>query len=138
MGFSVGWDSNWKRDIGYGVPSICDHPGCTTEIDRGLGYICGSNPHGGEHGCGLFFCTAHLSYYGRRDSDRSISNPQLCLRCGKKSKRGPFEPTADTLEWMEHKLHDNSWYQWRVGEPEAVKLLREAVKAIRHPKVTET
>ena len=60
MGWSVGYDSKWERDIGYGVPAICDHPGCNKEIDRGLGYVCGGEPYGGEHGCGLFFCGEHL------------------------------------------------------------------------------
>lgn len=41
MGWSIGFDSNWNRDIGYGVPAFCDHPGCTAEIDRGLAYVCG-------------------------------------------------------------------------------------------------
>lgn len=140
MGYSVGWDSNWKRDIGYGVPSICDHPGCTTEIDRGLGYVCGSGPYGGEHGCGLFFCGAHLASYTRRTDvggPRLNLSVSLCERCGKKSKKGPFEPTADTLEWMEHKLGDPSWAQWREHEPEAVKRLLLACDALRHPKVIE-
>src|SRR4051812_7048849 len=26
MGWSIGYDSNWQRDIGYGVPAFCDHP----------------------------------------------------------------------------------------------------------------
>ena len=24
MGWQVGYDSKWQRDIGYGVPAICD------------------------------------------------------------------------------------------------------------------
>jgi len=32
MGWSIGYDGNWKRDIGYGVPAYCDFPGCWTEI----------------------------------------------------------------------------------------------------------
>ena len=28
MGWSIGYDTNWKRDIGYGVPAKCDHPRC--------------------------------------------------------------------------------------------------------------
>lgn len=26
MGWSLGFDSNWNRWIGYGVPAYCDHP----------------------------------------------------------------------------------------------------------------
>ena len=36
MSWSIGYDDNWDRDIGYGVPAYCDHPGCNEEIDRGF------------------------------------------------------------------------------------------------------
>ena len=76
MGWSIGYDENWKRDIGYGVPSTCDHSGCGAEIHRGLSFVCGGDAYGGEHGCGLFFCRDHLTHAGdRRD------NAQLCRRC---------------------------------------------------------
>ena len=26
MSWAVGWDSNWYRDIGYGVPATCEEP----------------------------------------------------------------------------------------------------------------
>ncbi len=26
MGWSIGYDKNLKRDIGYGVPATCEHP----------------------------------------------------------------------------------------------------------------
>lgn len=74
MGYSIGYDENWKRDIGYGVPAICDHPGCGKAIDRGLSYVCGGMG-GGQYGCGLFFCEEHL-YYGIVDASES-----LCERC---------------------------------------------------------
>lgn len=35
MGWAVGYDSNWRRDIGYGVPALCDQPDCVEEIDSG-------------------------------------------------------------------------------------------------------
>ncbi len=38
MSYAVGNCGKHKRHIGYGVPAICDHPDCTEEIDRGLGY----------------------------------------------------------------------------------------------------
>ena len=50
MGWSIGYDSNWDRDIGYGVPAYCDHPDCNEEIDRGLSYVCGGEPYGGDRG----------------------------------------------------------------------------------------
>ena len=98
MGWSVGYDGRWERWIGYGVPSICDQPGCEAEIDRGLGYVCGSEPYGGEHGCGLFFCSRH-------------GGDDLCDRC--LAGEDPHEPTPDTEEWIEHQRTDPTWAAWR-------------------------
>lgn len=127
MGWSIGWDTRWNRDIGYGVPATCDHPGCGAEIDRGLGYVCGDEPFGGEHGCGLFFCGKHTEWTGRRGTDRRVTHPQLCERCAKRSKRGPFTPTPDHPTWIRHKLKDPSWKQWRDENPEGVALLKKAL-----------
>jgi hypothetical protein len=113
MGWSIGFDSNWNRDIGYGVPATCDHPGCNKEIDRGLSYVCGGEPFGGEHGCGLYFCIDHLVFAG--EARRSVL---LCNRCryGKK----PYIPKPDTQDWINWKLTDESWQQWRDENPEEV------------------
>lgn len=102
MGWSIGWDSTWNRDIGYGVPAYCDHPECWAEIDRGLGYVCGGDPYGGEHGCGLFFCGRHL-FHGKHG-----------LRC-KQCNHGkqPFTPKEDHPDWLHFKETDSSWAFWR-------------------------
>ena len=110
MGWSIGYDSKWKRDVGYGVPATCDHPGCGELIDRGLAYICGGEPGGGEHGCGLFFCDAHLII--------GAMPRQTCDRCTCDGEY--FEPTSDTQEWVNHKLTDESWERWRQENPEKV------------------
>lgn len=104
MGWSIGFDSKWQRDIGYGVPAVCDHPDCDKEINRGLGYVCGGSPHGGDDGCGLFFCEQH----GYVDD--------LCERCS--GGKEPFEPKPDTEEWRNHKKTHESWRQWREENPE--------------------
>ena len=39
--------------------------GCDEVIDRGLGYICG-RMHGGEGGCGRYFCGEHEGWAGPR------------------------------------------------------------------------
>ena len=115
MGWSVGYDSNWNRDIGYGVPATCDHPGCGEEINRGLAYVCGNQqPYGGEDGCGLFFCGKH-------------GGGSLCERCEGKRKKSAFEPTPDVPEWIEWKLTDESWKRWRDENPEEVAALRAAL-----------
>lgn len=106
MGWSVGYDEHWNRDIGYGVPSICDHPDCSEEIHRGLAHVCGSEPKGGERGCGLYFCGEHLYW------NEDIVN--ICERCRK--GREPFDPKPDTEEWIHHKMTHPSWDEWRKGQ----------------------
>jgi hypothetical protein len=113
MGWSIGYDDNWKRDVGYGVPATCDHPGCDVAIDRGLAYVCGGDPYGGEHGCGLFFCEKHRYYAARRDAE-------LCARCHASRHNNPFKPKPDTAEWITHKLTHPSWAEWRAEHPDFV------------------
>lgn len=121
MGWQVGYDLRWQRDIGYGVPAICDRPKCGAEIDRGLSYVCGSEPRGGELGCGLYFCERHLT--GRRKSgDRRV---WVCGRCDK--SRPPYDPTPDTAEWLTWKLTDESWQRWRDEHPAEVEAIKRAL-----------
>ena len=116
MGWSIGYDTNWGRGIGYSVPAICDHPKCNKKIDRGLAYVCGGGAYGGDKGCGLYFCSKHL-YFGR-----SEDAPQLCKRCMQYKK--PYTPKPDTREWIEWKLNDKSWEEWRKENPKEVKQMR--------------
>lgn len=108
MGWSIGYDDTWQRDIGYGVPAYCDHPDCNAKIDRGLAYVCGDNPFGGDDGCGLYFCEKHLGYLCRRGH---FYSPQICERC--ESGEDPFDPSPDHPEWITWKLTDDSWREWR-------------------------
>jgi hypothetical protein len=107
MGWSIGYDEKWKRDIGYGVPAWCDHPDCNEEINRGLAYVCGGEPYGGERGCGLFFCGQHRF-------------PTLCESCShERSTDSQAKP--DHPEWIQWKLTDESWAEWRSENPAFVK-----------------
>jgi len=124
MGWSIGFDSNWNRDIGYGVPAFCDHPGCGKEIDRGLSYVCGGEPYGGERGCGLFFCSEHLFLHAKL--------PQLCTRCH--NRRPPYKPTADHPEWVQWKMTDESWGQWRLENAPLVEKWNESQANAQHAK----
>ena len=57
-----------RRPAGYMVLATCDKRGCGAEIDRGLGYLCGTVPgqfHGGP-GCGRYYCGDHLGPVGPR------------------------------------------------------------------------
>jgi len=120
MGWSIGFDAKWDRDIGYGVPCTCDQPGCDKKIDRGLSYVCGADAYGGDKGCGLFFCDTHL-YLGFG------SDPQMCKRCC--ADAAPYEPKPDIAEWIDWKLTDDSWEQWRLDNPEEVKKLSGTIKS---------
>jgi hypothetical protein len=117
MGWSIGYDSTWDRDIGYGVPAYCDHPGCGKEIDRGLAYVCGGEPYGGDFGCGLYFCAEH----------RGFGRHQLCERCT--YHKEPFDPTPDHPTWLRHKLKDLSWARWRQENSTKVEQMRAALRA---------
>ena len=108
MGWSIGFDSNWNRDIGYGVPATCDHPKCSKRIDRGLSYVCGSEPYGGEFGCGLFFCEEHFIYRTPHSSNYAV---QLCPRCYRYKPAYGAKP--DCKEWIDFKMTDESWAEWR-------------------------
>ena len=111
MGWSVG--KHEGRDVGYGVPAYCDHPGCAKEIDRGLGYICGhEQPGGGDEGCGRFFCSEH-------------GGGGLCCAC--RDGKSPFPPSADHPDWINHKLTDESWKPWRDQNPSEVERMRRTI-----------
>lgn len=118
MGWSIGYDDNWGRDIGYGVPAHCDHPGCKNKIDRGLGYVCGGEPYGGEYGCGLFVCSEH-----QHANNNCL---QLCQHCADR-RRKKLVPSQDHPEWMQWKLTDPSWQEWRDKNPAAVEAIRAAL-----------
>lgn len=122
MGWSIGYDSRWQRDIGYGVPALCDQPGCAERIDRGLGYVCGGRPYGEEHGCGLYFCEAHR-WYGEQE-DAQI----LCQRCN--DGEPAYEPKPDIPEWLRWKLTDGSWQQWREENPAELAAIREGLAEV--------
>ena len=77
MGWSYGINSE-GREVGYSVQATCDHPGCETQIDRGLAYVCGGMHDGGDYGCGRYFCGEHM-YWSPRRGER-------CARCNRLTK----------------------------------------------------
>lgn len=115
MSWAIGFDSTWRRDIGYGVPAFCDHPYCRAEIDRGLAHVCGDEPYGGEEGCGLYFCAQH-----RRHTKHGKA---VCERCGRGSY--PFHLSGEHPDWVKHKLTDDSWAAWRADNPAEVARLQQ-------------
>lgn len=130
MGWAVGYDDNLKRDIGYGVPAICDHPGCTTKIDRGLSYVCGGEPYGGEHGCGLHFCNQHLEYHPTSGIDDDCDWAQLCQYCREDAVKDHYDIQNDCPQWMYWKLTDYSWQEWRDENPNQCSQMRKIMQEI--------
>lgn len=63
-------------EAGYTVEAVCEEEGCTEQIDRGLGFLCGATPGGDEYGCGGYYCGQHL-YGGIGPAEG------LCARCSK-------------------------------------------------------
>jgi hypothetical protein len=102
------------RDQGYGVPCLCDHPGCNKQIDRGVAYACGGDP---MENCGLFFCGEHLAHY--KDEETGSWSSAVCERCADEDAE-PFDPKPDIQEWIDWKLTDESWSKWRDENPEWV------------------
>lgn len=138
MSWAVGYDVNWDRDVGYGVPSVCDHPDCDEKIDRGLSYVCGDQPYGGSNGCGLYFCSKHLETIWDDEGDEIVEvdgEPlnQVCASCAERHRSGqsiqPFRPKPDTTEWINHKLTDPSWGPWRAANPCEVNDMRKVLAA---------
>ncbi|MBM9509960.1 hypothetical protein [Actinacidiphila acididurans] len=62
-------------EAGYAVETVCEESGCTEQIDRGLGCLCGQTPGGDEYGCGGYFCGQHLHIGPSEDTG------DLCARC---------------------------------------------------------
>lgn len=120
MGWSIGYDRNLKRDVGYGVVAYCDHPGCKRKINRGLAHVCGGDMYGGEFGCGRHFCSDHLYsktlFFNNPENNtrteiQSFTLPQLCERCLNHKKPFPIKP--DHPEWKRWKKNHPSWLEWR-------------------------
>lgn len=126
MGWSIGYDETWQRDIGYGVVAYCDHPDCDKEIDRGLDHVCANQEPRGGAGCGLYFCDEHHNCYVEEDDD--LDN--CCERCrgGKES----FNVKPEHPLWIQFKMTDYSWRTWRKenGHPEPTKEDRAAWKKV--------
>jgi hypothetical protein len=121
MGWAVGENAQ-GRDVGYGVPSVCDHPDCSAPIDRGLSHVCGGMHDGDEHGCGRYFCDQHMHRGCREDSSGEEEWVNLCERCT--AGQSPFKPKPDTPDWLNLKLTDESWQRWREENPDAVAEIR--------------
>jgi hypothetical protein len=55
----------------------------------------------------------------------TVFGPQLCDRCAKRRK--PFDAKPDVSEWIDWKLTDPSWEQWRDENPEEIERLETLI-----------
>jgi hypothetical protein len=116
MSWAVGEDEELGRDIGYGIPSFCEHPDCNEVIDRGMGCACGGE-HGNHRGCNRYFCERHLYYaWGGEGVDATVDllAGQLCAMCVNDGP-GRFPTKPDMLAWTYFKMTDPSWHRWRLS-----------------------
>jgi hypothetical protein len=126
MGWSVGYDSKWQRDIGYGVLAFCDEPGCNEVINRGLAYVCcGEEPYGGDKGCGLYFCQQHQKTSYPLDGDGEEDEVEDPI-CGHGNFAEEYTAKPDHPDWIHHKLTDETWQKWRDENPKQVVILSAA------------
>ncbi len=73
-----GLDSN-GRNIGYLFTAVCDHPGCSAIIDRGLSYVCGTMHGEDTYSCEKYFCEDHRVFVDIPNGGTEY----LCLECAK-------------------------------------------------------
>jgi len=118
---------------GYGVPSYCEHPDCSEEIDRGMAHACGGEPFS-EIGCDKYFCGKHLVLAGFDLDNLPCKHIKKCkCECGFVCERcaageSPFDYKPEHPTWVKHLLKDKSWAKWRKENPQEVKELRAALR----------
>ena len=125
-----------RRYGGYGVPTICEHPDCNKEIDRGMSYACGGEPFS-EYGCDMYFCSEHVVGIAvtpegelikcdhlREDCDYQFY--EVCKPCSTRDPDVKFFPhKPEHPDWVKHLLTDESWAQWREENPVEVEQMQE-------------
>lgn len=99
MGWGNCGSDSGGRPIGYMFQAVCDHPGCNSEIDRGLSYACGGMHGKLEIGCEKYFCEKHL-FTTVKDQDDLVS---VCEECSKY--------LLSTKEWAENEEEGYSEYK---------------------------
>lgn len=123
MGYKIGYQGKFKRFLGYGIPAICDHPGCETEIDRGMGHACYEGvPY--DSACGGFFCSEHHENYVYPDEIEDLHQEELNQLGldpdedysdidGAVCCRHSMEKHKEAATWINFILTDESWEKWR-------------------------
>lgn len=144
MSWAIGFSENQNRDVGYAVPAICDHPGCTAEIDRGIAYMCCEISPDHHATCGGFYCAYHRESYIYGDELDDMDESELeahnidkdsdavaeAIDDGDivKCLHEPIEKGKENAAWLEHCLKDETWQDWRNENPAMVTAYQEALK----------
>lgn len=142
MSWEIGFNENQNRDVGYSVTAICDHPGCTAEIDRGLGYVCCEDINH-RACCGAFLCADHRENYTYADEledmepeeleelghDLDDPETQLLIAEGDivKCNHKAIE-YKEHAGWLNHCLTHETWAKWREENPALVAAYKDALK----------
>lgn len=86
---------------GYSVEDTCHRDGCTEEIDRGLGQLCGDTPGvPDEYGCGEWFCDKDLYMSLSLPDDVRLRGGGLCAKCVARWEAAHPELVAAADEWL--------------------------------------
>jgi len=120
---------------GYGVPTVCEHPECNEEIDRGMDYACGGEPYA-EWGCDMYFCGEHRVMIAVNPEGEIIDCEHerdecdcefydVCIPCSKSEEQYPYKP--EHPDWVKHLLTDKSWEDWRKENPKEVNKLNTSL-----------
>ena len=83
MGWGNCGEDSQGRPIGYVFEGVCDHEGCSVQINRGLSYACGDMHGAADCYCEKYFCSEHLTYAWSEDGEEMLFDKYLCFKCSK-------------------------------------------------------
>lgn len=99
MGYANCGEDSQGRPIGYAHEAICDYPGCSAKIDRGMSYACGGDHGEDNFSCEKYFCHDHMQVVEFHPQDLPPKKPfggktynqvkLLCLSCAEAYEATP-------------------------------------------------
>lgn len=102
------------REAGYGVQAPCDVPSCDTVIDRGLSYLCGSEPSVRmvpDDGCGFYFCGNHEG--NQHQCTPQVAARRLIARVVRNHMLIEEECAGPECDWeAENGAGEDAWHEW--------------------------
>jgi hypothetical protein len=95
MGWAYCGEDSQGRPIGYAIAAVCDEPGCTAAIDRGISYACGGMHGADEWWCEKYFCEQHRRYIRPIDNEIDLWVCRECLAAIEKAIAADQPDTGD-------------------------------------------